>query len=113
VLPRISVRLARRDLPALTTLAGELAAGRCGDPALLVKCGITRLRISELAGRLGADPVPRLVAVPTDTSVVIDPRPSASVSGPRSPPGRGHWTGPWRDWSKSPQPTSTMSGAPQ
>jgi hypothetical protein len=73
VLPRISVRLTRRDLPPLTTLAGELAAGRCGDPALLVKCGITRLRIGELAGRLGTDPVPRLVAVPTDTSGVIDP----------------------------------------
>lgn len=73
ILPRITTRLTGRFGQALLVLAEDLAAGRCGDPTLLVECGIARVRIAELAGRLAASPVPRLVAVPTDTSGAIDP----------------------------------------
>ncbi|HMH89553.1 MAG TPA: hypothetical protein VK586_00565, partial [Streptosporangiaceae bacterium] len=62
-----------RDRPGLLSLAGELAGGLCGDPALLARYGVTRLRITELMARLDTSPVPWLVAVPTDTSGVIAP----------------------------------------
>lgn len=73
-LSEICVHLIGGDLTPLKALAGELAAGRCGDQARLVKWGLARLRVAELAARLGTDPVPRLVAVPTDTAGVIAPR---------------------------------------
>jgi len=72
VLPRLTSHVTSRSRLVLS-LADDLAVGRCAAPVLLMRFGLLRPRAAEIAARLPASPVPRLVAGPTDTSGVIAP----------------------------------------